>query len=71
MLIKIDALRERIHGVVLNKGEQGYQIDGLQDELDIFNDILNPGNELCGAAIRADAYGYAFPGNPAKAAELA
>ena len=40
MLIKIDALRvrERIHGVVLNKGEQGYQIDGLQDELDSLRD---------------------------------
>ena len=45
--------------------------DDPENSLDIFNDILNPGNELCGAAIRADAYGYAFPGNPAKAAELA
>ncbi len=31
----------------------------------------NPGNELCGAAIRVDAYGYAAAGNPALAAELA
>jgi ADP-ribosylglycohydrolase len=31
----------------------------------------NPGNELCGAAIRVDAYGYACPGRPALAAELA
>jgi ADP-ribosylglycohydrolase len=31
----------------------------------------NPRNELCGAAIRVDAYGYATPGNPALAAELA
>ena len=45
--------------------------DDPENSLDIFNDILNPGNELCGAAIRADAYGYAFLGNPAKAAELA
>lgn len=32
---------------------------------------LNPGDELCGALIRADAYGYACPGHPALAAELA
>ena len=35
------------------------------------NRLLNPGDELCGAVIRADAYGYACPGYPAKAAELA
>ena len=34
MLIRLDTLRERLHGVVLNKGEQGYDIKGLQDELD-------------------------------------
>lgn len=33
--------------------------------------VLNPGDEQCGALIRADAYGYACPGNPALAAELA
>jgi hypothetical protein len=33
--------------------------------------VWNPGNELCGAAIRVDAYGYACPGHPALAAELA
>lgn len=32
---------------------------------------LNPGAELCGALIRADAYGYACPGRPRLAAELA
>lgn len=31
----------------------------------------NPGQELCGALIRADAYGYACLGRPALAAELA
>lgn len=31
----------------------------------------NPGDELCGAQIRADAYGYACPGRPRLAAELA
>lgn len=34
-------------------------------------DVDNPGDELCGAMIRADAYGLACPGNPALAAELA
>lgn len=33
--------------------------------------VLNPGSELCGAQIRADAYGYACPGRPKLAAELA
>ena len=33
--------------------------------------VLNPAGELCGALIRADAYGYACPGHPALAAELA
>lgn len=31
----------------------------------------NPGDEFCGALIRADAYGYACPGDPRRAAELA
>lgn len=34
-------------------------------------DFLNPADEHCGALIRADAYGYACPGDPARAAELA
>ena len=38
MLIRLDTLRERLHGVVLNKGEQGYDIKGLQDELDKLSD---------------------------------
>ena len=33
--------------------------------------VLNPGEERCGAMIRADAYGYACPGDPARAAMLA
>jgi hypothetical protein len=33
--------------------------------------VLNAGDELCGAQIRADAYGYAAAGRPALAAELA
>ncbi len=39
--------------------------------LDRWGNTLNPGDELCGAMIRADAYGYACPGNPQHAAELA
>jgi ADP-ribosylglycohydrolase len=33
--------------------------------------VWNPKDEFCGALIRADAYGYACPGHPALAAELA
>ena len=33
--------------------------------------LLNPADEHCGALIRADAYGYACPGDPARAARLA
>ena len=67
---------EIIHGAsFLEKGGVGArpvkEIDHSESFMDIFNDILNPGDELCGAAIRADAYGYAFPGNPDKASELA
>ena len=39
-----------------------------------FDDLVavwNPRNEYCGAQIRADAYGYACPGRPELAAELA
>jgi ADP-ribosylglycohydrolase len=36
-----------------------------------WTNILNPGDGLCGAQIRADAYGYACPGRPMLAAELA
>ena len=33
--------------------------------------LWNPGDEFCGALIRADAYGYACPGDPGRAAALA
>ena len=33
--------------------------------------VLNPYDEHCGALIRADAYGYASPGDPLRAARLA
>ena len=45
--------------------------ENFKKRLDAINDYLNPGDELCGAAIRADAYGYALPGNPELASELA
>jgi ADP-ribosylglycohydrolase len=41
------------------------------DEYREWSSIFNPGNELCGAVIRADAYGYAFPGRPDLAARCA
>ena len=40
-------------------------------DLGTIADELNPGEERCGAMIRADAYGYACPGRPELAAELA
>lgn len=41
------------------------------DDYDYWTRVLNPGDEQCGALIRADAYGYACPARPALAAELA
>ncbi|BBH19412.1 hypothetical protein Back11_07570 [Paenibacillus baekrokdamisoli] len=41
------------------------------EEIDSWADFLTIQTEYCGAAIRADAYGYACPGNPSLAAELA
>jgi ADP-ribosylglycohydrolase len=40
-------------------------------DLDAWVRVCNPKDEYCGALIRADAYGYACPGRPAFAAELA
>jgi ADP-ribosylglycohydrolase len=44
---------------------------GPDDPFEEWVTLLNPNDEACGALIRADAYGYACPGNPALAAELA
>ena len=44
---------------------------GDPDALKEWVTVLNPRDEFCGAMIRADAYGYACPGRPALAAELA
>ncbi|WP_338555557.1 ADP-ribosylglycohydrolase family protein [Paenibacillus sp. KS-LC4] len=40
-------------------------------EIEAWPDFMVQDTELCGAAIRADAYGYACPGQPSLAAELA
>ena len=40
-------------------------------DFDLWVDVLNPYDEMCGAQIRVDAYGYACPGRPGLAAELA
>ena len=44
---------------------------GSAIDVDTIADELNPDEERCGAMIRADAYGYACPGRPELAAELA
>jgi pimeloyl-ACP methyl ester carboxylesterase/ADP-ribosylglycohydrolase len=40
-------------------------------DVDRFAARENPGVERCGAMIRVDAYGYAFPGDPESASQLA
>jgi ADP-ribosylglycohydrolase len=48
---------------------RNHQLRGMP--LEEWASVLNPRDEYCGALIRADAYGYACPGHPALAAELA
>jgi ADP-ribosylglycohydrolase len=45
--------------------------DEPEQDLETLADGFNPGQELCGAMIRADAYGYAAPGRPDIASDLA
>jgi hypothetical protein len=45
--------------------------DDPETDLEALPASWNPGSELCGAMIRADAYGYAAPGRPDVASELA
>ena len=58
MLIRLDTLRERLHGVVLNKGEQGHNIEGLQDELDklpdSYDEFVNFTKKLTNLKFRSD-----------------
>jgi len=42
-----------------------------QSQIDEWSSVWNPGDEYCGALIRMDAYGYACPGRPRLAVELA
>jgi ADP-ribosylglycohydrolase len=44
---------------------------GAPFDIDGWQDVWNPGSELCGGLIRADAYGYSCLGHPELAAELA
>lgn len=43
----------------------------VPQDIEAWGDVLNPGEEQCGAMIRVDTYGYACPGRPDLAAELA
>ncbi len=45
--------------------------DAPEDDFAGWVRVWNPNDQLCGAVIRADAYGYACPGDPATAAALA
>lgn len=56
--------------VLLRMGEASLTPD-LPYDMEDWAVGLNPGQELCGAMIRVDAYGYACPGNPELAARLA
>ena len=46
-------------------------VEGRPSPDESWGEVLNPFDEHCGALIRADAYGYACPGNPALASALA
>ena len=58
MLIKFNTLKERLHGVILNKGEQGYEVKGLQEKLEnlpkSFDSILSLIDEIDSLKIRGD-----------------
>ena len=64
MLININTLRERVHWVILNKGEQGHNIEGLQEELDSLSDsydeFVNFSKKLSNLKIRSD-WNYVEP----------
>ena len=56
---------------LVKAGLDALTYDDSQPDLEEWVRVWNPGDEQCGALIRADAYGYACPGRPALAAELA
>ena len=66
MLIKFETLKERLHGVILNKGEQGYDVSGLQEKLDkmpeSFDSIMSFIDDINLIKIRGD-WDYVEPNN--------
>ena len=58
MLIKYETLKERLHGVILNKGEQGYDVSGLKEKLDTlpesFDSIMSFIDDINSIKIRDD-----------------
>ena len=58
MIVSLETLKTRIHGVVLNKGEQGHVIDGLISKLESlpesYDELLEFANGLSDLPVRAD-----------------
>ena len=58
MFIKIATLRERLHAVILNKGEQGYVTEGLDKELDSlpesYDRLIEFAEGLASLGVRSD-----------------
>lgn len=52
-------------------GIQHLDEKGSAPDYEEWTKLWNPNDQACGALIRADAYGYACPGDPALAAKLA
>jgi ADP-ribosylglycohydrolase len=57
--------------MLLKAGLDTLEPIGAPGDMEDWVNFWNPRDEWCGAMIRADAYGYACPGRPALAAELA
>ena len=53
------------------EGENSKELFGTDSFCKDWARIFNPGTEICGALIRADAYGFAFAGRPDLAAKYA
>ena len=77
-LIKLTKISPRIHPraspwnpASLLEGEDSRELFGTDDYCTDWVRIFNPGTEICGALIRADAYGFAFAGRPDLAAKYA
>ena len=66
MLIKIETLKERLQAVILNKGEQGHIIDGLEKELDSidnsYDSLVNFTKKLSDLPLK-DNWPYVEPNN--------